>query len=136
MRNLLILLFLCCSLTISGATYYVSPTGNDGVAGTITAPWATWHYAFGRLNAGDILYIRGGTYSPSGTLSGGAYVGARLAYKNGTSGSPILISAYGTEVPVLDCSNITQGGWKVGLFVDGCSYVHFKGECNRAWMDI
>ncbi len=127
MRKLLILLFLWPYLIVSGTTYYVSPTGSDAAAGTITAPWATWHYAFSKLNAGDILYVRGGTYSPVGTVSGGPTVGARICYKNGTSSSPILISAYGSEVPVMDCSRITQAGWKVGLYVDGCSYITFKG---------
>jgi uncharacterized repeat protein (TIGR02059 family) len=124
---LIFLLFLFCSLTMSAATYYVSPTGNDGAAGTIAAPWATWHYAFGQLAPGDILYIRGGTYSAVGVSTGGLYVGARLSKKAGTSGSQILISNYGTEVPILDCTNITQAGWKVGLFVDDNSYVTFRG---------
>ncbi len=114
-------------LVATGAIYYVSPTGSDASAGTITAPWATWHYAFSRLVAGDILYIRGGLYTPNATLSGGPYVGARISYKNGTASNPILISAYGNEVPILDGSKITQAGWKVGLFVDACSYIKFKG---------
>ncbi len=127
MKNTLIIIFLFITLSLSATTYYVSPTGSDAAAGTLTAPWATWHYAFSKLNAGDILYVRGGTYFPVGTVSGGPTVGARISYKNGTSSSPILISAYGSEVPVMDCSKITQAGWKVGLYVDGCSYITFKG---------
>ncbi len=129
MKKVFIVLFITINITLSlrGTTYYVSPTGNDAAAGTISSPWATWHYSFNRLNAGDILYVRGGIYRPAGIYSGGAYVGARIAYKNGTSSNPITISAYGAEVPVLDCSNVTQEGWKVGISVDGCSYIRFKG---------
>ncbi len=127
MKNSLVIIFLFLNLPINATTYYVSPAGNDEAAGTLAAPWATWQYAFNKLNAGDILYVRGGTYYPAGTVSGGPTVGARISYKKGTSSSPILISAYGSEVPVLDCSKITQAGWKVGLYVDGCSYVTFKG---------
>ena len=127
MKKGLILLFFAINISLSGATYYVSPTGNDGAAGTINAPWKTWHYAFNRLSAGDVLYVRGGTYSPSGISSGGPYVGARMMGRNGTATSPIQILAYQDEVPILDCSNITQAAWKVGLFHTDCSYVQFKG---------
>jgi len=56
MRNLLVLLFLCCSLTISGATYYVSPSGSDSNPGTIGQPFFTLNKAWSVVSAGDIVY--------------------------------------------------------------------------------
>jgi uncharacterized repeat protein (TIGR02059 family) len=128
MKKLLIFLFLFISLSLRATTYYVATTGNDSNAGTISSPWATWHYAFSQLNAGDILYIRGGTYSPAGVYSGGSYCGARLAGKQGTSGSHITIRAYSGETPILNCVNVTQTGYsKIGLHVDYCDYIDFVG---------
>jgi hypothetical protein len=45
------------------STYYVSPLGNDAALGTITAPWRTLTASASRLDPGDTLYIRGGTYN-------------------------------------------------------------------------
>ena len=41
MRNALILVLLCFCLPMKGATYYVSPGGNDSNPGTITQPFFT-----------------------------------------------------------------------------------------------
>jgi uncharacterized protein (TIGR02145 family) len=109
------------------ATYYVSSSGNNSNPGTVGSPWLTWQYAFNLLSAGDTLYVRGGTYTPAETNSGGRYCGARIVGRNGTSANRIKILAYPGEAPVLNCSNVTSGGAKAGLFVDYCSYIDFKG---------
>jgi parallel beta-helix repeat protein len=44
-------------------TFYVSPSGSDGNAGTFEEPWRTLRYAVSQLTAGDTLYLRGGVYS-------------------------------------------------------------------------
>src|SRR5690242_1382214 len=46
----------------SGGVYYVSPTGSDSAAGTQSAPWATIAHAQSAVQAGDTVYVRGGTY--------------------------------------------------------------------------
>ena len=55
------------SITVSasaiGNTYYVATNGNDANAGTISSPFATWEKLATVLVAGDIAYIRGGTYT-------------------------------------------------------------------------
>ena len=38
--------------------YFVSPSGNDGSAGTMDSPWKTLENSVNKLSAGDILYIR------------------------------------------------------------------------------
>jgi hypothetical protein len=77
-------------------TYYVSPTGiNINTApGSLAAPWATFAYALasGRLQPGDTLLARGGTYYESGV---------NLACA-GTAGSRITIQNYPNETPVID----------------------------------
>lgn len=42
--------------------YFISPTGNDSHSGTLEQPWATLQKAANTLQAGDQVYIRGGTY--------------------------------------------------------------------------
>jgi uncharacterized repeat protein (TIGR02059 family) len=128
MKKGLILLFFAITLSISGATYYVSPTGNDGAAGTQSAPWLSWNYAFNRLSAGDILYVRGGTYTNVLGGAAGAYFGVRVANRNGTSSNPIKVMASPGEVPVLDCSGLTPyAGAHYGMILDNCDYWYIKG---------
>lgn len=47
------------------ATYYVSNSGSDSsnVSGSISSPWATLQYAAGRVQQGDTILMRGGTYA-------------------------------------------------------------------------
>ncbi|MGZ6792340.1 MAG: hypothetical protein ACXVFV_05260, partial [Mycobacteriales bacterium] len=42
------------------ATYYVSTTGSDTAAGTLSAPWRTVKRGMQALYPGDTLYVRGG----------------------------------------------------------------------------
>jgi len=62
------------------ATYYVAPGGDDAGAGSAAAPWAHPAYGARRLQPGDTLILRAGTYvlsdygsdiirPPSGTAS-------------------------------------------------------------------
>jgi hypothetical protein len=124
MRNTLIFLCLCFSLTISGATYYVSPGGSDSNNGTISQPWKSPNYAFNKLVAGDILYVRGGTYTSMGSGNRGIAIKSR----NGTSSSPIKVFAYSGETPVLDCSGLSaSNGDVIGLEISNCSYWTIAG---------
>ena len=47
---------------VAADTLYVAPDGDDDAAGTMDAPWATLETALSRLEAGDTLEVRGGTY--------------------------------------------------------------------------
>jgi hypothetical protein len=129
MKKIFGFLLLLITLNVNAATYYVSTTGSDSNAGTIGSPWLTWGYAWNRLVAGDILYIRAGTYTTMQGLGGGNYNGVRIAYKNGTSGSHITVSVYpGDSRPILDCSALsTIAGYHRGVLMDNCSYWDFNG---------
>jgi hypothetical protein len=52
-----------------GSAYYVDPTkGNDRNTGSRTEPFQTISRAVERLQAGDTVYLRGGTYYEHVTL--------------------------------------------------------------------
>ena len=88
--------FLVSALTTSAATYYISPTGDDGNSGTSQAqPWRTiarvMQHIY-QIQPGDqILFERGGTYP-----------GKLEINVSGSSASPIVVGAYGTgDLPVI-----------------------------------
>jgi uncharacterized repeat protein (TIGR02059 family) len=63
MKNAIIIFFLFINLTISGATYYISPGGSDSNSGSSSAPWKTLAYACSKATAsGDIIHVNAGTY--------------------------------------------------------------------------
>jgi hypothetical protein len=52
----------------SGRTYYVSASGNDNNAGTVSAPWRTIQKAANTVSAGDTVQVRAGTYNEIVTM--------------------------------------------------------------------
>ncbi len=115
-------------MSLSGATYYVATNGSDSNPGTITQPWLTFQKGFSSISAGDILYIRGGTYLPSGTISGGQISGAVANGKKGTASNMYNVFAYPGEQPVLDCRNITNtSNGRVGIYIVNSDYWYIKG---------
>src|SRR5882757_182314 len=57
-------------LDLLAADYYVAPTGgSDANAGSLIAPFGTISHAITVAGAGDTIYLRGGTYNLSSTLS-------------------------------------------------------------------
>ena len=66
-KRLLFTFFLIFSVVqlYSQTTYFVAPSssgGSDSNAGTFAAPFETLAHAIDQLTAGDILYVREGTY--------------------------------------------------------------------------
>jgi hypothetical protein len=128
MRKLIIIIVLIfISVAAKSATYYVAiPAngGNDANAGTIGSPFATWGRLSTALVAGDIAYIRGGTYrSTSGS-------GDKVLWDNlhGTSTDTIKIFAYPGETPILNLDNITTGTSHSAMVrINNCDYLHIKG---------
>jgi hypothetical protein len=85
-------------------TYYVSTSGSDGAAGTLVAPWSMgWAVAAGHASAGDVVCIRGGTYTPSAGSWG------YIVKATGSAGNPITYRPYLTEKPIFDGKNIVSG---------------------------
>jgi hypothetical protein len=130
MKNAIIMLFLFISLNISGATYYVTTTGSNSNSGTsVGTAWATWQYGMAHLSAGDILYIRAGTYTVMYSSNYGVSIkSASGRGSDGTAGSHILVSAYpGDAKPVLDCSGLTGSGEHDGVLIENTQYWDFTG---------
>jgi hypothetical protein len=108
------------SSSVGATTYYISPTGSDGNSGTIGSPWFTLNKAWTVVSAGDIVCMRGGTYSYTSTQS--------LSGRNGDSGSPIKIWAYTGETPVITRGSgfSFSGSFKPLIYFSG-NYIHWKG---------
>ena len=121
-----------CVGTSGHNTYYIATSangGNDNNPGTFSNPWASWQKGFSTATAGDIVYIRGGTYNSGffGVYSGN-YYGVRVSNHDGTASNPITILAYPGEKPVLDGSSfINQGYPGAGIDMEYCDHWYIKG---------
>ncbi|MGW0820349.1 carbohydrate-binding protein [Streptomyces sp. NPDC002845] len=102
----------------TGPALYVAPNGTDSAAGTESAP-TTLTSAISRITPGGTIYMRGGTYRYSQTVT-------IPAGNNGTSGDRTELSAYPGETPVLNFSAQSESSSNRGLAVNG-SYWHVKG---------
>jgi hypothetical protein len=126
LNKFLLGLFLSINLSLSGSTYYVATNGSDSNPGTIDQPFATWEKLSSVMVAGDLAYIRGGTYRS--TADAGANVVCRWQNLNGTLNDTIKIFAYPGEKPVFNLDNITMtSSYCFIVFVQNCSYLHIKG---------
>jgi hypothetical protein len=89
----------------SGTTYYVSSSGNDNNAGTLSAPWRTIQKAANTVKAGDTVQVRAGTYNEIVTMKTSG---------NASSGY-ITFQNYPGESPIVDGTGLAAGG-QTGLF--------------------
>ena len=109
-----------------GNTYYVSPNGSDNNNGSFNAPFGSWSKLSDVLVAGDVAYIRGGTYySQAGD---DAWQHCSWENLNGTATDSISILAYPGELPVLDLSNFVPAiNDPTAVRLKNSNYVHIKG---------
>lgn len=118
-------------------TYYVATEGNDNNAGTsIAAPFVSITKALSKVKAGDVIYIREGTYNYSSKISLNA---------EGTVDNPIRMEAYQGEKVIVDFSQMTTGSSNRGFSLSGDYWVikglkiqhagdngmHVSGNYNR-----
>jgi len=111
LRRLLVLVLLINApiyISQSGAlqtpnAYYVAANGNDANPGTLDAPFKTLTKALSVLKAGNVLYIRGGTYTAPAT-------GWNFP-NSGTASQPITITNYPGERVVLTADNTKSGNY-------------------------
>lgn len=102
---------------VTGALY-VAPNGSGSNPGTIGSP-TTLQSAIARIAPGGTIYMRGGVYAYSSTIT--IDIG-----NDGTSGSRKMLYAYGSEVPVLDFFAQPFASTERGLQLFG-NYWHVKG---------
>ncbi|WP_043681087.1 right-handed parallel beta-helix repeat-containing protein [Streptomyces xylophagus] len=65
--------------------------------------------AISSATAGTVIQVRGGTYYPTATLQ---------STTNGTSSSPVTLTAYGSETVKIDGSSLPSGSWIFKLTAD------------------
>ncbi|KAF2125618.1 polysaccharide lyase family 9 protein [Dothidotthia symphoricarpi CBS 119687] len=83
------------STTGQSKEIYVSPTGTG--TGTSTAPYGSIQSAVNAAVAGDVIYLRAGTYAPTANIQ---------ITKSGTLTQPITLRSYGKEKVILDGENM------------------------------
>ncbi|MFS0695524.1 right-handed parallel beta-helix repeat-containing protein [Streptomyces nitrosporeus] len=106
------------SVRTAADALYVAPDGSDGAAGTQSDP-TTLASAISRVPSGGTIYLRGGTYSYSETVT-------IPPGNDGTPGARTTLSAYPGETPVLDFSRMAEDPANRGLAVNG-TYWHVNG---------
>jgi hypothetical protein len=92
---------LVTPVSANARTLYVAPNGSNGNAGTEGQPFATVSHALGQLQAGDTLYVRGGTYTEQIR---------NVRMPDAGAGSPTQVLAYPGETPVLRGLLWVEGG--------------------------
>ncbi|MEV4343773.1 family 16 glycoside hydrolase [Actinoplanes sp. NPDC049596] len=101
-----------------GGTLYVAPNGTAAANGTQADP-TSLAAALLRIGAGGTIYMRGGTYAFSQTVT-------IAAGNNGTSTALKTLTAYAGEVPVLNFAAQSEDPANRGLAVNG-NYWHIRG---------
>ena len=79
------------------ANYYVAPKGGDDQPGTIDRPFATLQRAIDAVQPGQLIYIRGGTYTPAAVTT---------FKKSGHANAFIELRPYPGELPVIDGAKV------------------------------
>lgn len=109
---------------VNATNYYASPDGSGD--GKSYATPTTWTQGLSKIQAGDSLFLLGGTYSLTAKQSIGTN-------KSGTEAKHTFIGAYPGEKPVFDFRNQPYGQEEtdhdnVGIAISsGVAYVHLKG---------
>ena len=104
---------------VRGIAFYVSTTGSDSNPGTLSSPWRTIQHAANSVQAGDIVYVRGGVFNESVnvSVSGSAIAG------------PITFQSYPGETAIVDGTGLvpptssTQGL----INITNQSYISIQG---------
>lgn len=135
---------LCAgAFTAHSSVFYVAPAGSDANAGTLTAPFQTIQRAQAAVEAGDTVYVRGGTYRMQSSQIAGysnPYAYVTLLNKSGSAtAGRINYWAYPGEQPVFDYAdvdpnvgvsngNVTFAApFRVSAFEVTGSYIHLRG---------
>lgn len=105
MKKLIISVLMLIASSAQAATYYVATTGNDANIGTsLTQPVKTINRALNMAQAtNDTIYVRGGVYPEF----------INIARNN------LILSAYSTEIPVIDGASLPGQEWVTALSVEG-----------------
>jgi hypothetical protein len=126
--TILTVLSLALSASVAaGATYHVSPDGDDTAAGTADQPWATPHHAVEQARAGDRILLHDGLYPLNQPL---------VITQQGEPDAWIELAAAPGATPVLDASgykprNRGESGNSGAITLRGAAYVRLVGLTVR-----
>lgn len=134
MKNALLLFsFLIFNgLSARAAKWYVATTGNDNNAGTLAAPFKTLPKAIEEASPGDVIELRGGTYTsqeirvPKNNLTIRSYPGEWAIIKAVVNVEDISACIWYNEPE-------TTGGTLERLEIIGGYYYGIKFETNWDW---
>jgi len=118
-RSLALALAAACASAAcaSGATFYVSTSGNDKNPGTVGSPWRHIQHAASAVGAGDTVYVRAGVYNEAVTVSA-----------SGSANEPITFSSYPGELATIDGTGLKIANGQSGLVnIADQSYVAIEG---------
>lgn len=104
--------------SLAADALYVAPSGSDDAAGTQSDP-TTLSSAIGRVSSGGTIYLRGGTYTYSETVT-------IPPGNDGTSAARTTLAAYPDETPVLNFAAMSEDPANRGTAVNG-AYWHVDG---------
>jgi hypothetical protein len=128
LHRLFALLGLSLLLAATGwsADRYVATNGNDSNPGTLARPYASIGRAAAVAQAGDTVWIGGGTYYPSAFIE---------PANSGTASAPIIFQAMPGEMPIIDAQgNSPNYDWdgvftirnKNHIVVDGLTVINSR----------
>ena len=110
----------------SGATYYLSPAGNDSNPGTaLNRPWRSFEKILNAsrpLRAGDTVVLLDGTYTRQTTGLPHVDCGTNGNAPNGTPDGPVVVRAQHERQAVLQ-----SDGYAPGFSMEGCRWWHVEG---------
>jgi hypothetical protein len=119
-RCLCLLVSIPVGSTLWGASYYISPSGDNANDGHFATPWATITHGLEQAQPADTLFLRGGTYYEQVTT-----------VRDGADQRPIVLMSYGSEIPYIDGVN---DDFRNGVVI-GNSYITLVGVKVRNWDD-
>ena len=100
MRHTLFAFLFVIATRCFAADYYVSPTGNDGAAGSAAQPWRTITRALTGRGAGDVVHLQAGAVFTENVSVASA----------GAAGSPIVLTSDPADRATIRQASATKDG--------------------------
>lgn len=129
MKHSFLLILLLSSLFVSATNYFIAPSGNDEMDGSIDNPFASLRKAQSMVAPGDTVFIRAGRYVvPQDQIMTYYDIWGYVfdMQKSGTSTKRICYHGYKDERPVFDLSQVKPANKRVIVFNVKGSNLHFK----------
>lgn len=133
--SVFVVLMQLTSACFSQTNYYVSPSGNDLNAGTLSSPWKTIQHSLNNMTGNSVLQVAGGTYNEKIEIPL-----SNITIKNQSAATPIIdatgISSQNSIIAIIDKNSITIDGLELknniqndaqGILIEGlCHAITIK----------